>query len=306
MVLVMLGWSGIGDVWWFKWMRWRSASRGFSADGAWSIHHVPNLTRLDHHVQPHLHLTSSTPTPHKNNTTMDRTLTTQLKTALGAASIPLPSQSLLTSLLSTTPSPSLPRLTALAKSKVLTSPLTDPSLLDPSVPAFPPSLLSPEAREGRLPVDVPLQVVNIEDLSRSRWEQIEELERVERGETKKGRAVVRVENEEEDENMDRATQGARAPERKAPGNATHRLTLQDRAGTLLHGLELVRMPRLGVGVTKMGEKVLVKRGAVVARGTLLLEPGTCVFLGGFVEGEDERWVAGRLKALRESVGAEQR
>lgn len=164
-----------------------------------------------------------------------------------------------------------------------------------------------------------MQIVDIEDLSRSRWDQIEELERIEKGELKKGRAVVRVENEEEQDDAARATQGVgtvgaraataattgTAPDgaRKAPGNATHRVTLQDRAGTKLFGLELTRMPRLGVGVTRIGEKVVVKRGASLARGTVLLEPETCLFLGGYVESEEKRWVADRLKVLREAVGA---
>lgn len=240
---------------------------------------------------------------------MDHTLTTQLKTSLASSSFPLPSQTLVTNLLSTTPAPTLPRLIALTKSSILTSPITAASLLDPSVPAFPQNLLSPEVREGRLPADVLLQIVDIEDLSRSRWDQIEELERVERGEMKRGRAVVRVENEEEDQDRERATQsaggagaGAAAEARKAGGNATHRVTFRDRAGTHLYGLELVRMTRLAVGVTKIGEKVVIKRGAAVARGTVLLEPGTCSFLGGYVEDEEKRWAASRLKALKEAVG----
>ncbi|KAL2105809.1 hypothetical protein VUR80DRAFT_7716 [Thermomyces stellatus] len=241
---------------------------------------------------------------------MDQTLTTQVKTSLASSSFPLlPSQSLLASLLSSTRSPSLPLLVSLAKSNILSSSITAPSLLDPSVPAFPPNLLSAEVKEARLAVDVPLQIVDIEDLSRSRWEQIEELERVERGETKRGRAVVRVENEEEDQERQRATQGAGggsgapAESKKAGANATHRVTFQDRAGTRLYGLELVRMQRLAVGLTKIGEKVLIKRGAVVARGTVLLEPETCLFLGGYVEEEERRWATSRLKALREAVGA---
>lgn len=238
---------------------------------------------------------------------MDGTLTTQLKTSLASSSFPLPSQSLLTSILSTTPSPSLPRLIALTKSTILTSTIAAPSLLDPSVPVFPPNLLAPDVKEGRLAVDVPLQIVDIEDLSRSRWEQIEELERVERGEMKRGRAVVRVENEEEDQDRERATQSAggasaAAETKKAGGNATHRVTFQDRAGTHLYGLELIRMPRLAVGVTKIGGKVVIKRGATVARGTVLLEPATCLFLGGYVEEEEKNWATTRLKALREMVG----
>ncbi|SPO04295.1 uncharacterized protein DNG_06978 [Cephalotrichum gorgonifer] len=250
---------------------------------------------------------------------MDRTLTTQLKASLSQTSFPLPSTTLLTTLLSTNPPPSLPRLTAQTKSHILTTDLTTPSLLDPSVPVFPPELLSPALRDAKLPADVPLQIVDIEDLSRSRWDQIEELERIEKGELKKGRAVVRIENEDEDDAAARATQGgaarptpAPAPgpgdaAQKASGNATHRVTLQDRAGTNIFGIELTRMPRLGVGVTRIGEKVVVRRGATVARGTVLLEPATFLFLGGYVESEEKRWVGDRLKVLREAVGvADQR
>lgn len=151
----------------------------------------------------------------------------------------------------------------------------------------------------------------MEDLSRSRWEQIEELERVERGESRRGRAIVRVEDEEGEEEAQRATQGPRtqapnlnqnqAP--KAKGNTTHKLTLQDRAGTVIPALELVRNPRIGLGVTRIGEKIIVKRGAVVARGTVLLEPSTCVFLGGGVEADEEKWAKERLGRLRGAVDA---
>lgn len=296
-----------------------SGNRGFGAD-SWQLFAVIYPPR---HYASHHHLSDITSTICKAKRSpilteqhpklaMDRTLTTQLKQALTSASFPLPSPTLLATLLSTTPSsPSLPRLTAQAKSQILTSPITAPSLLDPSVPVFPPNLLSPALRDGRLSTDVPVQVVDVEDLSRSRWEQIEELERVERGEGRRGRAIVRVEDEEGDEEAQRATQGPRTqanpnsnqnPTPKAKGNTTHRLTLQDRAGTAIPALELVRNPRIGLGVTRIGEKIIVKRGAAVARGTVLLEPGTCVFLGGYVEGEEEMWIRERLGRLRGAVG----
>lgn len=302
-----------------------SGNRGFGAD-SWQF--MPWLVvRVTARLTTSLHPTTSIYEDIKSNSfhtarypqdTMDRTLTTQLKQALTSASFPLPSPALLTSLLSTTPSPSLPRLTAQAKSQILTSPITAPSLLDTSVPVFPRNLLSPALREGRLQTDVPLQVVDVEDLSRSRWEQIEELERVERGEGRRGRAIVRVEDEEADDEAQRATQAPRMQPQpnlngaggwagpggpKAKGNTTHKLTLQDRAGTVIPALELVRNPRVGLGVTRIGEKIILKRGAAVARGTVLLEPSTCIFLGGYVEVDEGDWVRERLGRLRGAVGA---
>jgi len=234
-------------------------------------------------------------------------LPAQLTASLQSTSFPLPSQTLISTLLASHPQPTLPRLLAQTKSHLLTSNLTTPSLLDPSVPIFPAPLLSPETREARLPHDVPAQIVDIEDLSRSRWEQVEELERIERGEMTKGRAVVRVDEQaaEGEEGEARTTQGGGggAAVAKAKRNATHRVVLQDRSGRKVFGLELTRMERLGIGVTRIGEKVVVRKGAVVARGSILLEPATCTFLGGYIESEEKKWVGERLKVLREAVGA---
>ncbi|CAI4214708.1 unnamed protein product [Parascedosporium putredinis] len=226
-------------------------------------------------------------------------LAAQLTTSLQQSSFPLPSPTLITTLLSSHPQPTLPRLLAQAKSHVLTSNLTTPSLLDHSVPIFPAPLLGPDSPDARLPFDVPAQIVDVEDLSRSRWEQVEEMERIERGEMTKGRAVVRVEEREDGDgdgggggggggasgslaSSANAVSSAAAATRAARRtNATHRIVLQDRSGRRVYGLELVRMDRLGVGVTRIGKR-------------------------GYVETEEKKWLAERLKILREAIGATER
>lgn len=58
-------------------------------------------------------------------------------------------------------------------------------------------------------------------------------------------------------------------------------------------------PGMGIGC-----KVLVRRGARVARGVVLLEPGTVVVFGGKVDFEDKAWRAGREERLRREVKEE--
>lgn len=142
-----------------------------------------------------------------------------------------------------------------------------------------------------------MQVLDVENLALSRWEQIEEMEAIARGEATRGREVVHVTEEGDDQ----------APSVRAAGkNATHRLVLQDSTGAKIYALELRRMDGIGVGKTQIGEKMLLKTGTVVARGTVLLEPTTCVLLGGRVEAWQRAWVEGRLTRLREAVEDERR
>ena len=54
----------------------------------------------------------------------------------------------------------------------------------------------------------------------------------------------------------------------------------------------------------IGCKVLVRRGARVGRGVVLLEPGTVVVFGGKVDVEDKAWRAGREERLRREVKEE--
>lgn len=161
-----------------------------------------------------------------------------------------------------------------------------------------------------------VQVLDIENLALSRWEQVEEMEAVARGETTRGREVVRVTAEDDDDNVvegqtqtqTQRTAGARntAGPKPAGKNATHRLVLQDCKGTKLYALELRRFDGIGVGKTQIGEKMLLKAGTVIARGMVLLEPDKCVVLGGKIEAWQKTWLDGRLARLKEEIRQNER
>ncbi|TPX18243.1 uncharacterized protein E0L32_002752 [Thyridium curvatum] len=263
-------------------------------------------------------------------------LPSQIRTALTTThSLPPPSTAWLQALLSSQrhPPPPLPTLVATARARLLAADLTTPGLLDPAA-AAPSSCLpavAPSVAEARLPRDAVVQVLDVENLARSRWDQVEELEAIERGEQTRGREVVRLPppGSEEGEDDDRGgaaptqqqqprgpaaaataaaatTTGAGSAGKPAGKNATHRVVLQDCKGQKVFGLELRRLDRFGVGETVIGEKIVLKAGTVVARGVVLLEPATCKLLGGKVEAWQKSWVEGRLARLREAVGADRR
>ncbi|KAL7814830.1 hypothetical protein V8C26DRAFT_403338 [Trichoderma gracile] len=245
-------------------------------------------------------------------------LISQLRHSILSLSLPPPSQTLLTTLTtSRSPPPPIQSLVATAKARLLASDLTSTSLIDPSAPTFPPDIDSANIPETKLAQNVHVQVLDAENLSASRWEQVEELEAIERGERTRGRQVIRVTAEEDDSNQADTTQASsstRAAAAAATGggggtssggaNAVHRLVLQDRRGKRVYAVELKRINGIAVGKTLIGEKMMLRAGAVVARGTVLLAPETCVLLGGKVDAWHEAWAEGRLARLRESVGAD--
>lgn len=167
---------------------------------------------------------------------------------------------------------------------------------------------SANTKEIKLQNDVHLQVVDVENLSLSRWEQVEELEAIERGERTRGREVIRVTADE-----DAATQGpgAGATTQNTNGaaptagkNAVHRLTLQDHKRSRVYAVELKRIDAVGVAKTSIGCKILLRAGSVVARGTVLLTPENCVVLGGKIDVWHEDWTKGRLARLKEAAGGD--
>jgi len=185
------------------------------------------------------------------------------------------------------------------------------------------------AKEVRIPRDVHVQVLDVENLSASRWEQVEELEAVARGERTRGRQVVRVTADDDDDNSNgvvdgtaasqtqtqttamaqartaNAGGGGAAPPAVAAGpNATHRLVLQDHQGNRIYAVELRRVDRIAVGKTNIGEKMVLRAGTVISRGSVLLTPETCTILGGKVEAWHEAWIQGRLARLKEAVGGD--
>ncbi len=182
-----------------------------------------------------------------------------------------------------------------------------------------------------------MQVLDIEDMSRSRWEQVEELEAIERGEQTRGREIVRLPAGGEDEGSDAAERGDEAAtqalgptQTQAQGggaagsaaataaaataaaatsgrkNATHKLVLQDCKGQKIYAIELRRVDGIAIGKTNIGEKILLRTWSTISRGVVLLEPAACVVLGGKVDAWHKAWVEGRLGALRAAVGADRR
>lgn len=207
-----------------------------------------------------------------------------------------------------------------AKTRILASDLTAPGLLDPIQVAqitFPLNLSDPTVKETKLRADVYTQVLDVEDLSRSRWDQVEALEAVERGEFTRGREVIRLVSAAEEGGEEGQTQQTQAPQQQqqqqqqglnsvdSGKNATHRLVLQDCKGQKVYALELTRVPRIGIGSTNIGEKILLKRGTFVARGTVMLDPAMCEVLGGKVEAWQKEWTEGRLARLKQAVDGAQ-
>lgn len=252
-----------------------------------------------------------------NNNNTSTPLASQLRAALQPHRLPPPSQTWLQALVASrnNPPPPLPSLVMTAKTRLLASDLTSPGLLDPTQLAaigFPPDVVvgsnNPVVanKQVTLRADVWAQVLDVEDLARSRWDQVEALEAVARGEFTRGREVIRLggggENgAEEQQTQQQQTQQQGLNSVNSGKNATHRLILQDCRGNKVYALELVRVPKIGIGSTQIGEKILLKKGAVVARGAVMLEPATCEILGGKVEAWQKAWSEGRLARLKGAV-----
>lgn len=223
----------------------------------------------------------------------------QLRASLIAQNLPTPSTTFLNTLTTRNPPPPLASLIASAKARILATDLTS-TTIDASLPSLPSGIEDPRTEETKLPRNVHVQVVDVENLSLSRWEQIEELEAIEKGERTRGREVIRVTDEDGDETTSQQARNVAS----AAANAVHRLVVQDRAGKRIYAVELKRMQRVGVGKTNIGEKIMLKAGTVVARGTVLLTPESCVLLGGRVEAWHEKWTKERMKRLKDTVGSD--
>ena len=148
-------------------------------------------------------------------------------------------------------------------------------------------------RERKLDASIVVQVLDVDDIGRSRHSQLEAIQSEERGETTKGREIVRVVPREDGE-----------PE-TVNSNGPHKLLLQDARGAQVYAVELVPVDGIGIGMN-IGSK-LVLSNTCVARGVLLLEPKTVTVLGGRIDELHQKWKAGRkenLKAAAERSRAE--
>ncbi|KAL2072463.1 hypothetical protein VTL71DRAFT_11806 [Oculimacula yallundae] len=237
-----------------------------------------------------------------------------LISSLIALSLPKPTPAFLQPILtppSSNRTPALAALTATAKHRLLSASITQtatsPSILSPLTPSFPPNISDVRVKERLLPDDVFVQVMDIQDLGRSKWEQIESLEAERKGETTKGREIIRVVPAVEEGPSSASTQfPATQNQQNASGDKASKgpfkLLMQDCKGTAVWGFELRKVEKIGMPpVMGIGCKILLRRGAKVARGIVLLEPGKVLVFGGKIEGEDKAWREGREARLRREV-----
>lgn len=216
-------------------------------------------------------------------------LSTSISTHLASKHLK-PTQAWLNSFLSTIrASTPLPALQKTALFRLLATDLTTSLQPSPSS-TLPPNIADPTIQELRLPGPIPVQVLDIEDVGRSRWSQLEALEAAERGETRRGHEVIRVIPEE----------GTAAPPASAASVGPHKLLLQDAKGTKVFAFELNDMPGLELGMG-IGAKLVLK-GLLVARGVVMLELGSVEVLGGKVEAWEKKWQGERKAKLKERAG----
>jgi RecQ-mediated genome instability protein 1 len=136
-------------------------------------------------------------------------------------------------------------------------------------------------------------VLDIEDIGYSRWSQVEAIEAKERGETTKGREIVRVVPGEEGGPQEHPTTDSKGP---------FKLLLQDAKGVKVYAFDLSGIPGINTNMS-MGAKLLL-RNCDVRRGVIMLEPGSVQILGGKIEALDKAWKAGRKDRLMNAARAE--
>lgn len=171
------------------------------------------------------------------------------------------------------------------------------SLQSSPTSTFPAGITDPNVKELRIPGPVPAQVLDIEDIGRSRWSQVEAIEMEERGETRKGHEVIRVVPDEEDNsdpNPPTNSGAANAP------SGPHKLLLQDAKGNKVYAFELEAVNGIDVSMA-IGSKLVLK-DCVGARGVIMLTPRGTTILGGKVDAWDTRWREERKTVLKEKTG----
>ncbi|KAB8269165.1 hypothetical protein BDV30DRAFT_191780 [Aspergillus minisclerotigenes] len=193
----------------------------------------------------------------------------------------------------------LSALTQTALFRILASDFRDSLSTRTPSSLLPADIFDPTVQERRLQGSIPVQVLDIEDIGTSLWSQVEAIERVERGEAIRGREIVRTINVDEDpEQSAEGTGGNTASAQPETGNSNgpHRLVVQDAAGTKAVAIELKRVNGIALGKLPIGAK-LVLRNATVARGMVLLTPGSVTLLGGKIDSLDQTWKEGRKERL---------
>lgn len=223
-------------------------------------------------------------------------LATQLATQLANTKNLHPTQQWLAAFMSTqkltTP---LPALTQTALFRLLSSDITTSLASDVPNCILPNDIHNVNVKECRLQGPVVVQLLGIEDMSKSRWEQIEAIEALERGEGTKGREIIRVTATEGDDDSGAVVN---------KGGGPHKLSLQDARGTGIYGIELKDIKGVGLGMS-IGCKMVLKN-VLVARGVLLMEPANTTVLGGKNEALHRAWKENRKVQLKAAIDASER
>jgi RecQ-mediated genome instability protein 1 len=189
-------------------------------------------------------------------------------------------------LITTRPNTPVPAMKQTAGFRLLASDITT-SLNPPANSVFPQDIL-----KGTIPSRIvagPLvcQVLDIEDIGNSRWSQVEAIEARERGEMTKGREIVRVVEQENDD-----PSAAVAP---IHSRGPFKLLLQDAKGVKVYALDFRGIDGLNTNMT-IGVKLLLKN-VDVRRAVIMLEPANVQILGGKLEALDKAWKEGRKERL---------
>ncbi|RKF61373.1 RecQ-mediated genome instability protein 1 [Erysiphe neolycopersici] len=165
--------------------------------------------------------------------------------------------------------------------------------------------------------DIFVQVLDVEDLGRSKWDQLELLEAEKRGETMKGREIIRTvvpasSFEEEQEDVSTTTNGTDSNQSQnqnktaeKQGKGPFKLIVEDWKGTKTWALELRKVEKIDMPpAMNIGCKLWLRKGCKVARGVLLMEPTTVSIMGGKIDNRDKVWKTEREKILREALSEE--
>lgn len=156
---------------------------------------------------------------------------------------------------------------------------------------FPADISNSHIQERKLQGSIPVQVLGVENISKSRWEQIEAMEAIERGEGTRGREIIRL---PETEGEDGLNEG-----HSLRNSGMHKLLLQDASGKRAYGIELSTVEGVGSSMN-IGSKLLLTEVAV-ARGTILMVPKTVRLLGGKIESFHKQWKENRKAELKSSI-----
>lgn len=194
----------------------------------------------------------------------------------------------------------LPAIAATIKHRLLSSDISSssPPILSPTSPYLPTEIIDKHVKSAALPHDVFVQIIDIQDTGRSRWDQIESLEAELRGEKMRGREIIRTLPSIEQEPSLTSPSDSTSKLEKGP----FKLILQDCKGIKIWAFELSKIEKIGFPpAINIGCKIWLKKGCKIGRGMLLLEPATVVVIGGKMEAKDKAWKEGRSKRLKDFI-----